>query len=58
VAAVEKGLEKRVPAPFRVHAHHWLILLGRYTCKARTPECWRCPVVAECGFGGKVLEAR
>ena len=54
VAAVEKGLEKRVPAPFRVHAHHWLILLGRYTCKARTPECWRCPVVAECGFRGKV----
>lgn len=56
VAAVEKGLEKKVPAPFRVHAHHWLILLGRYTCKARTPECWRCPVVAECGFKGKMLE--
>jgi endonuclease III len=55
VTAVEKGLEKRVPAPFRVHAHHWLILLGRYTCKARTPECWRCPVVAACRFKGKVL---
>lgn len=57
VTAVEKGLEKRVPQPFRVHAHHWLILLGRYVCKARTPECWRCPVVAECGFKAKVLEA-
>ena len=50
VQAVEKGLEARVPAPFRVHAHHWLILLGRYTCKARTPECWRCPVADICGF--------
>ena len=56
VSAVEKGLEKRVPQPFRVHAHHWLILLGRYVCKARTPECWRCPVVAECGYKAKVLE--
>ena len=56
VGAVEKGLEKRVPQPFRVHAHHWMILLGRYVCKARTPECWRCAVVAECGFKAKVLE--
>ncbi|MEK6541453.1 MAG: endonuclease III [Pseudomonadota bacterium] len=56
VNAVEKALEKRVPQPFRVHAHHWLILLGRYTCKARTPECWHCPVVAECGFRGKILQ--
>ncbi|MEQ1688730.1 MAG: endonuclease III [Sphingopyxis sp.] len=57
VAAVERGLEKCVPAPFRVHAHHWLILLGRYTCKARTPECSRCPVAAECGYKDKVMEA-
>jgi endonuclease III len=56
VTAVERGLHKHVPAPFRVHAHNWLILLGRYTCKARTPECWRCPVVAECGFKAKLLE--
>ena len=56
VSAVEKGLEKRVPGPFRRDAHHWLILLGRYVCKARTPECWHCPVVAECGFKAKVLE--
>jgi len=53
---VEMKLEKRVPAPFRAHAHHWLILHGRYTCKARVPECWRCPVVALCRFKDKVLE--
>ena len=54
--AVEAKLEKRVPAPFRLHAHHWLILHGRYICKARTPECWRCPVVDLCRFKRKVLE--
>ena len=54
--AVEAKLEKRVPQPFRLHAHHWLILHGRYTCKARTPECWRCPVVDLCAFRKKVLE--
>ncbi len=54
---VEALLEKHVPQPFRRHAHHWLILLGRYTCKARLPECWRCPVVGQCGFKAKVLEA-
>lgn len=53
VAAVEAGLEKRVPRPFRRHAHHWLILHGRYVCKARTPECWRCPVVDLCVFRPK-----
>ncbi|MCB2073146.1 MAG: endonuclease III [Novosphingobium sp.] len=54
--AVEKGLEKKVPEPFRVGAHHWLILHGRYICKARTPECWRCPVVDLCSFKAKILE--
>jgi endonuclease-3 len=54
--AVEQGLEKSVPGPFRLGAHHWLILHGRYTCKARTPECWRCPVVDLCAFKAKVLE--
>ena len=54
--AVETKLDKRVPQPFRRHAHHWLILHGRYICKARTPECWRCPVVAQCSFRKKVLE--
>jgi endonuclease-3 len=53
---VEAKLEKRVPQPFRRHAHHWLILHGRYTCKARLPECWRCPVVDLCAFKAKVLE--
>ena len=53
--AVEAKLEKRVPAPFRLHAHHWLILHGRYVCKARTPECWRCDVIEMCSFRKKVL---
>ena len=53
VLAVEKGLEKKVPQPFRVGAHHWLILHGRYICKARRPECWRCPVADLCGFKDK-----
>ena len=52
---VETKLEKRVPQPFRRHAHHWLILHGRYTCKARLPECWRCGVVDLCGYRAKVL---
>jgi endonuclease III len=51
--AVEKQLEKKVPQPFRVGAHHWLILHGRYICKARTPECWRCPVADLCAFKPK-----
>ena len=50
VLAVEKALDKKVPGPFRVGAHHWMILHGRYICKARTPECWRCPVADLCGF--------
>ena len=50
---VEKQLEKKVPQPFRLGAHHWLILHGRYTCKARTPECWRCPVVDLCAYKPK-----
>jgi len=50
---VESLLERKVPAPFRRHAHHWLILHGRYTCKARTPECWRCPVADLCAFTPK-----
>ncbi len=53
--AVEKQLEKKTPGPFRVGAHHWLILHGRYICKARTPECWRCPVADLCRFKAKTV---
>ncbi|MAV46257.1 MAG: endonuclease III [Alphaproteobacteria bacterium TMED89] len=53
---VEDGLNKRVPAAFKNHAHHWLILHGRYLCKARKPECWRCPVVDWCCFREKTPE--
>ncbi|HMO69755.1 MAG TPA: endonuclease III, partial [Novosphingobium sp.] len=56
VLAVEKQLEKRVPQPFRVGAHHWLILHGRYVCKARSPECWRCPVLDLCGWKTKTAQ--
>jgi endonuclease-3 len=50
VDEVEAKLEKIVPQPFRRDAHHWLILHGRYTCKARLPECWRCPVIDLCRY--------
>ena len=53
VLAVEQKLEKRVPQPFRRDAHHWLILHGRYVCKARRPECWRCAVTDLCGYRSK-----
>ncbi len=53
VDAVEKKLDKQTPKPFRIGAHHWLILHGRYICKARTPECWRCPVSDLCRFKKK-----
>jgi endonuclease III len=52
---VEARLDKIVPQPFRRDAHHWLILHGRYTCKARLPECWRCPVIDLCGYKPKTL---
>ena len=50
---VEARLEKIVPQPFRRDAHHWLILHGRYICKARLPECWRCPVIDLCRYKPK-----
>ena len=53
VLAVEARLEAQTPAPFRRDAHHWLILHGRYICKARRPECWRCPVADLCRFKPK-----
>lgn len=51
--AVELNLDKATPQPFRLHAHHWLILHGRYVCKARKPECWRCIVVDLCAYKPK-----
>ena len=58
VDEVEAKLDRRVPRPFRRHAHHWLILHGRYTCKARTPECWRCPVADLCAYRPKTPAPR
>lgn len=52
---VELGLEKAVPEPFRLHAHHWLILHGRYICKARKPECFRCTLSDICRYEAKML---
>jgi len=57
VLAVEQKLDKRVPAPFRRDAHHWLILHGRYVCKARRPECWRCIVADLCRYKPKTPAA-
>ena len=54
VRAVEDALLARIPAEILRPAHHWLIMHGRYTCKARVPECWRCPAVAWCHYGNKV----
>jgi endonuclease-3 len=51
--AVESALLARVPATYRVHAHHWLILHGRYVCQARKPQCWQCQVAACCDFRPK-----
>ena len=50
---VELKLERQVPETFVTHAHHWLILHGRYICKARAPECWRCPVIDLCAYRPK-----
>ena len=51
--AVELGLLKVVPEPYLVRAHHWLILHGRYVCKARKPECWRCVISRWCRYEPK-----
>ena len=50
---VELKLEKRIPPEFRLHAHHWLILHGRYVCVARKPRCWECAVSTFCSFKPK-----
>ncbi|WP_118182150.1 endonuclease III [Paraburkholderia phosphatilytica] len=53
VRAVESALEKFTPKDFVQHAHHWLILHGRYVCKARRPECWHCVIEPLCEFRPK-----
>ncbi len=55
VLAVELQLEKRVPEPYRLHAHHWLILHGRYVCKARKPDCPVCVVRDICQYKAKTV---
>ncbi len=55
VMEVEHKLLKNIPEEFLQDAHHWLILHGRYVCKARLPECWRCVVVDLCNFKPKTL---
>jgi endonuclease-3 len=52
---VEDKLMRVVPEKYRIHAHHWLILHGRYTCVARKPKCPICVVREVCGFKGKAL---
>lgn len=54
---VAAKLEKVTPKEFLLNAHHWLILHGRYVCKARLPECWRCSIVDLCGYKAKTPAA-
>jgi endonuclease-3 len=58
VLEVEERLLRRVPAAYRVHAHHWLILHGRYVCQARKPRCEACAVRAVCDFGAPTMKTR
>jgi endonuclease III len=58
VRVVEDGLVKRIPADMLRPAHHWLILHGRYVCKARTPECWRCVAATWCRYPTKTPPPR
>ena len=53
---VEMRMMRLVPEEYRRDAHHWLILHGRYVCKARKPECWRCPISAWCEYRAKTPE--
>lgn len=54
--AVEKGLERITPDEYMKDTHHWLILHGRYVCKARTPECWHCIIAQWCQYKDKTLQ--
>ena len=57
VVAVEQRLNKVVPPEFLLHAHHWLILLGRYVCVARTPKCPQCGIADLCEYRSKTKSA-
>ena len=52
---VEMQLLQRVPSEYLLHAHHWLILHGRYVCQARKPQCWQCGVAGSCLFASKTV---
>ncbi len=56
--AVEDQLTRTTPTQFLHQAHHWLILHGRYICKARRPECWRCPIADLCAYPDKTPATR
>tara|TARA_B100000953_G_C18034020_1_gene423769 strand:+ start:1253 stop:1888 length:636 start_codon:yes stop_codon:yes gene_type:complete len=53
VLEVERKLEKNIPEKYKLHAHHWLIILGRYTCIARKPKCFNCKVLKFCDYKNK-----
>ncbi len=55
VREVEDGLEKIIPEAYKLHAHHWLILHGRYICQARKPQCWRCLIADLCRWPKKTV---
>ncbi len=55
---VEDGLMKAIPKSYLRHAHHWLVLHGRYICTARKPKCAECPVINECNWPDKPLPVR
>ena len=57
VETVERAIEDHIPVEFQHHAHHWLILHGRYVCKARNPQCGQCGVSAYCAYASKALAA-
>ena len=55
VEAVERAIEDNIPADFQLHAHHWMILHGRYTCVARKPKCPACLIRDLCDYEEKTL---
>ncbi|MEM6743262.1 MAG: endonuclease III [Pseudomonadota bacterium] len=58
VVAVERAIEDHVPAEYQLHAHHWLILHGRYDCTARSPKCWSCLIEDLCPYEDKTAAPR